>query len=85
MRLTVSPNPSGGNVVATLSEKDDKTKKKNINEIKIIDKMGNIKQQYKFGKGVKDASFNVSTLPADIYTIMAFDGTIWIPAKLIKN
>ncbi len=37
-----------------------------------------------FGKGVKDASFKVSSLPADVYTIIAFDGTTWIHAKFIK-
>lgn len=85
MLLSVSPNPSNSTTEVTLSEKADKTKKKDIQEIRIVDKMGTIKQTIKFGKGKQSVLLNVASLPFDIYTILAFDGKVWTAAKFIKN
>ena len=85
MMLNVSPNPSNSTTEVTLSEKADKTKKKDIQEIRIIDKMGTIKQTIRYGKGKQVVLLNVASLPFDIYTILAFDGKVWTAAKFIKN
>ena len=85
MLLSVSPNPANSTTEVTLSEKADKTKKKDIQEIRIIDKMGTIKQTIRYGKGKQVVLLNVASLPFDIYTILAFDGKVWTAAKFIKN
>lgn len=85
MMLSVSPNPSNSTTEVTLSEKADKTKKKDIQEIRIIDKLGNIKQTIKYSKGKQTIILDVSSLPFDIYTIQAFDGKVWRSAKFSKN
>lgn len=85
MLLTVAPNPSTSVTEVTLSEKADKTKKKDIKEIRITDKMGNIKQMIKYGAGTQTIILNVSSLPTDVYTISAFDGKVWTSTKFSKN
>ena len=83
--LSVSPNPSNNTTVVTLADKADKTKKKDMQEIRIIDKLGNIKQAIKLGRHIQTAIVNVTNLPIDVYTILAFDGRVWTAAKFNKN
>ncbi len=76
---TVSPNPSHGNV--SVKSKSAKP----IDEIRIKDKLGNIKLSSKLSKGTKEAVFDISTLPADVYFIEIFDGKEWSTSTIIKN
>ncbi len=54
-------------------------------KIRIIDKMGGIKQNNQYSVGTKSASVNVSLLTPDVYTIQVFDGSTWYSEKFIKN
>jgi len=85
MVLSVSPNPTSGNLKASLFEKGKPEKKSSIKQIKIVDKSGTTKKQYSYGAGIQDPILNTSDLASDIYTITAFDGKTWTGAKFIKN
>ncbi len=85
VQVTVSPNPSNNNVMVSLESNANNSNKKGIQEIRIIDKMGNIKQIRKYENGVKSQLLNVSFLIPDLYTILVFDGTSWVSKKFIKN
>ena len=82
LMLSVSPNPSTGDTRISLTEKGKPDKKKDIREIKIIDKSGMLKRQYSYGVGAQTPIINVGGLTPDIYTILAFDGNKWTAAKL---
>ena len=82
MMLSISPNPSIGDTKISLIEKAKPDRKKDIQQIKIIDKVGMIKRQYSYGTGVNSPMINVSGLIPDIYTILAFDGKNWTASKL---
>jgi lysyl endopeptidase len=71
-QFRVSPNPSNG--IMTV---DGQLKNKNIKEIKITDKLGNIKRQIQFSGFEQRVTIDVSFLPTDIYYIQIFDGKIW--------
>ena len=60
---------------------------KDILELQLIDKMGNLIQKWTYvnGSGNKAKQVNISNLPADIYTIMVFDGVNWGSEKFIKK
>jgi len=85
MVLSVSPNPTSGNIKASLFEKGKPEKKSSIKQIVIVDKSGITKKQYNYGDGIQDPILNTSDLASDIYTITAFDGKTWTAAKFIKN
>jgi len=85
LRVGLSPNPASGDVSVSLQEKGNKNKTKDIFEIRIIDKLGNIKQTIRYGKNQHAVLLNVANLPTDIYTIMVFDGNVWTAAKLSKQ
>lgn len=85
MMLMVSPNPTNSDIKVSLIEKNNNNKNKDILEIHIFDKMGNIKQKVNYGKGQLTPQINVSNLYPDIYTILAFDGKTWVAEKFIKN
>lgn len=87
LRVQLSPNPATNSVKVTLTDKLDLNKQKEIIEIHLIDKMGNIKQKWNYGKisGNKSRQVNVSSLSADLYTIMVFDGMTWTTEKFIKQ
>jgi hypothetical protein len=61
--------------------------KKEITEIRILDKSGNIKQKWSYAKtGISNAKqIQLDNLPADIYTIVVFDGKNWTAEKIIKQ
>ena len=65
----------------------DNEKIKEILEIRLLDKMGNLKQQWTYQKSDKAqlCQLNVSQLPPDFYTLMVFDGKVWIASKFIKQ
>ncbi len=84
LRVSVSPNPSTNMVNITLTEKEGLKNKKEIKQIKIVDKLGNTKQVKDYNN-LLDANVDVANLPMDIYTIMVFDGKQWYSTKFIKN
>lgn len=84
-RVALSPNPATSSLLVALEEKGDKTKKRDISELRVLDKLGNVKLTRKYGKGQKNVSLDVSALPADVYTIMVHDGKDWTTEKFIKN
>lgn len=73
----VSPNPALSNVIV-----EGILKNKIIKEIRIIDKIGNIKKQIRYSGNDKKVSINVSNLPNDIYYIQIFDGKVWESKKI---
>jgi hypothetical protein len=83
--VVLSPNPAQNDVNVELVQKSDNNKKREIKEIRIIDKMGNIKSVTKVNGIKKNVLLNISRLTADLYTIQVFDGKEWQSAKLIKN
>jgi hypothetical protein len=78
------PNPASSNLTVSLDETivaKTKTKKnvkavefKEILQIKIIDKLGNVKKVVKYSKGNKSVNLNVYDLPSDVYYIEVSDG-----------
>ena len=84
LRVSVSPNPSTNLVKVTLTEKEGLQNKKEIKQIKIVDKLGNVKQ-IKDYTNILEVNVDVTNLPMDIYTIMVFDGKQWYSTKFIKN
>lgn len=87
LRVQVSPNPTTSTINVTLTDKLDLEKQKEITEIRLVDKIGNVKQKWSYAKGSGNQTrqVNVSSFPADIYTIMVFDGTNWTSEKFIKQ
>lgn len=87
LRVLLSPNPATNTINVTLTDKTDLNKQKEIIEIRLIDKMGNVKQKWNYGKGSGNQTrqINVSSFPADIYTVMIFDGVNWTSEKFIKQ
>mgnify|MGYP001466420956 CR=1 FL=1 len=76
---SVSPNPSYGSV--SVESKSTKT----IEEVRVKDKLGNVKLSRKSVKGTKKVLLDLSLLPADIYFIEIFDGKEWHTEKVVKN
>ena len=56
LRVGLSPNPANENIQVSLEEKSDKTKKKDILEVRILDKMGSLKRTIKYGVNQKNIS-----------------------------
>ncbi len=85
-KLAVAPNPISNTVNISLLSKTGKAQQKEIIEIRIIDKMGNVKQKWNYakGSGIQTRQIDIGNLPADVYSVMAFDGNIWIVEKIIK-
>lgn len=86
--LLVTPNPASSTVQVQLSgstaSSNINARQESIHLIRIITKTGEVK---KVINGNKQATmtFSVSDLPADIYTIMIFDGKKWRNSKLVKQ
>jgi hypothetical protein len=69
---TISPNPATDNITI-----DGQKQKKNIKEVQIIDKTGQVRKTAKFGNNVQRVNLNISDLTPDIYYIKIFDGKEW--------
>ncbi|MBX2925972.1 MAG: M4 family metallopeptidase [Chitinophagaceae bacterium] len=85
MLLRVSPNPAINTTTISLqpNAKLRTSTQNTIQEIKITDKVGNVKRQLKFRGGQTTQTIDVSGLPNDIYTVNVFDGVKWRTAKII--
>jgi hypothetical protein len=69
---TISPNPATDNITI-----DGQKQKKNIKEVQVIDKTGQVRKVAKFGNDVQHVNLNLSGLAPDIYYIKIFDGKEW--------
>lgn len=87
LRVMMSPNPATSNLSVGLVETGKDKKSKTIVEIRLLDKLGIIKQKWTFNKqsGKEPKQIDISHLPHDIYTIMVFDGLTWTSEKFIKQ
>ncbi len=84
LRVALSPNPSSSKMQVALTEKLNTNFKRDILEIRIIDKSGNLKFKSSYGGGQKNIRLNILMLPPDVYTILVFDGRTWTTEKFIK-
>lgn len=82
--LRISPNPASNTaIISLMSSSIQRSSTKNgIQEIKITDKIGNLKRQLKFKGGLQSQTIDVSGLPTDVYTINVFDGITWRTSKI---
>lgn len=85
LRVAASPNPATNTVNVSLVEKEGLKNKKEIKQIRIIDKMGILMKSFEYGNGNTEVNINVNNLSPDVYTIIVFDGKQWYSARLIKN
>lgn len=83
--IMLSPNPASNNLMVSFGENTNNNSQKAIKEIRIIDKMGNIKQTLKYVDAVKNISLNISMLKSDVYIVQVFDGQTWYSEKFMKN
>ena len=86
VNLEAYPNPIKDLVTIKLRDikGNGKTVVNEIKELKVLDKLGQIKKTYKFGKGQKEVQINISDLPSDIYIIEVNDGTNRATIQVIK-
>lgn len=85
-RFSISPNPSTDNI--RISPNNNIALKTNAKPLKvvaieIINKMGVLKHQQTFSKGLTTVNISVSQLPNDVYTLRIFDGQKWHSNKII--
>ncbi|WP_341841193.1 T9SS type A sorting domain-containing protein [Chitinophaga caseinilytica] len=86
--FTVSPNPAKSNIMLQLTEPAAKSKNgvtvsRQIEEVRITDKLGNNVMQRKFGTGQKQASINIGHLKPDVYVIQLRSGKDWKSKQII--
>lgn len=84
----VSPNPASTTVRISPDESSMKMAAKSsvqvsFAEIEILDKMGNIQKQLKYGRGTRSTDIDISSLPTDTYIIRIFNGNNWEEHKII--
>lgn len=75
--FAISPNPAKNFVTI-----DGRTINKNIKEVQIVDKLGNLKKVIKNSADIKIQTVSISGLLPDIYYIKIFDGQRWTTKPL---
>ena len=85
LRIVIAPNPAKTNMNVSLVQNNTTAAQQSFQKIRIIDKMGSIKQNNQYNAGTKSVSVNISLLTPDVYTIQVFDGNTWYSEKFIKN
>ena len=78
-RFSISPNPASDMI--SVQSKSINT----IKEIRVKDKLGNVKLIRKFTNGIKNGILEIGSLPPEIYFIEIFDGKVWYVEKIIKR
>jgi bacillolysin len=83
--LRASPNPATTTTTVSLlpGNKLKATSKITIQEVRITDKIGNLKRQLKFKGGQASQTIDVSSLPSDVYAVSVYDGITWHTTKII--
>lgn len=79
-RFALMPNPTSGDLL--IETKDQKSL---IKEIRVLDRLNNMRKQFTYRAGVKSIKIDISSLPIDVYLVMIFDGTSWTTQKIIKR
>jgi hypothetical protein len=74
---TVFPNPAKDNIKI-----DSRSKNKKIREVRLIDKLGNVKRAEKYSGELNIVNLNISGLPPDVYYLKIYDGKQWETKQL---
>lgn len=83
---SLAPNPASSNLTISVNEPVDKTNfstTTEIQEVRITDKLGNLKANKKYQKGTKSVNINVASLKSDMYIVQIFNGTNWDSQQLV--
>jgi hypothetical protein len=88
--LAVYPNPASNQITINLKniKEDTKTKCREIRQITILDKFGNVKKINKYPSypsGTLTTTINISDLPNDVYIIEVSDGSNKVKTRLSKT
>jgi lysyl endopeptidase len=73
----IFPNPGKDNITVRLKQDVKQSKAtalRQIRELRIIDKTGNVKGVYKYSGNIQSVNINIGNLPDDIYYIIITDG-----------
>jgi hypothetical protein len=85
----VSPNPTQGILTITVDDTKANTKidkaETFIQEVVVVDKLGNPLMRKQFAKDSKSVQLNIGGLKTDIYAIKVFNGKEWKSIKIIKQ
>lgn len=90
LRLATSPNPTANTLqLEIVDDAAETTTTKTastsvIEEIRVINKLGQIKKTIK-GSKLNKLLISIADLPKDVYTILVYDGNTWLMSKVIKN
>lgn len=85
LKLSLSPNPAKATMLVSLVERVDITKRKDVEELWITDRLGNVRFKQKYNAGQKNVSINISPLPPGIYAVVASHGKSQVSEKFIKE
>ncbi len=74
--VEIFPNPARDQVIIRLKQTEGKeaNELKNITQVKIMDKLGNVKKVYKYSARQSSVLLNLNALPTDIFIIEVSDG-----------
>ena len=82
--LTTTPAASGAVAMKTAGVvQNGKADESKVYQIRVLDKIGNLKKTFVYPGGVTNASIDLSSLPADIYTVQVFDNNTWTARQII--
>jgi lysyl endopeptidase len=76
----ISPNPAKNNISI-----DGQKSKKNIKEVRIIDKTGQVKKTVRYSTNIQRVNLDISGLVPDVYYIKIFDGKTWSTKPLMVH
>lgn len=79
--FTVAPNPAQGDFTVKIN--DENQINKEIKEVLITDKAGQVRKKQKYPEGTKLVKLDTSSLEPDIYVLRIFDGKSWYHEKFI--
>ncbi|MBS1736114.1 MAG: T9SS type A sorting domain-containing protein [Bacteroidetes bacterium] len=85
LRVILSPNPAFSTMNISLVHNNPQAILQPFQKIRIIDKLGNVKQNKQYSAGTKNTSVNLAALAPDVYTLQVFDGQNWYSEKFVKK
>jgi hypothetical protein len=74
----VGPNPAKNTVSID-------GQKKNIREVRILDKTGQVRKAVKYGNNIQRVNLDISGLTPDIYYLKIFDGKTWSSKSIVVH